>query len=611
MAHQMVACERDLEAPISTARGGARRPEAGRRAMRHYGVLVAVSGFVVVAFACFAYTRSAQPAVLKSATEKALKLELSKRKYDSAKKRVAKLHTEFDALKKQLKDQVSTLDRARGDLVKQIKGAEGAPAALQLQAAEPGTSAAFADAGADFGSAPAQTSMMDTQAPFVTHLRDAASALAAAGTTNDAADSAKHALSYTQQVASRVGDLADQSEEQAEKIVDAARLTQEAKDSMRAALEQSSQIVDYNTHAAQAVAQDSGFVTTAAQTISGYLHNIFHDSQAVHQAAVAAVKHMNDDVTAADHAVSEIEADANEAYDVLSHISAADKAATGFAKHARAAAVTAATAANGALKGERAAMVGGLKAISSAHSAKSGAQAAMEYARAAQAAVHPYIVGQAPLDVGAEPPQGVVVDGSEVEAPVADAKELVDSVVVLMQQLTNALEANGQDCDKVKQILTYYQAQMARYHVEGEGLAGKLSEEDMSLIEQYAQTQVGTFAGNLEAAVRTSATTCSLPVSAFIPDASIGIEEAAPAASTAPAASAAPEQAKPKQPKTELSGVAGARAAMAASRARKAVKRQRASKMIDSAVAAEKKRIQALRQQVHALQAEKARLHKK
>jgi len=176
---------------------------------------------------------------------------------------------------------------------------------------------------------------------------------------------------------------------------------------------------------------------------------------------------------------------------------------------------------------------------------------------------------------------------------------------VLMQQLTNALEANGQDCDKVKQILTYYQAQMARYHVEGEGLAGKLSEEDMSLIEQYAQTQVGTFAGNLEAAVRTSATTCSLPVSAFIPDASIGIEEAAPAAS------AAPEQAKPKQPKTELSGVAGARAAMAASRARKAVKRQRASKMIDSAVAAEKKRIQALRQQVHALQAEKARLHKK
>ena len=50
---------------------------------------------------------------------------------------------------------------------------------------------------------------------------------------------------------------------------------------------------------------------------------------------------------------------------------------------------------------------------------------------------------------------------------------------------------------------------------------------------------------------------------------------------------------------------------MAASRARKAVKRQRASKMIDSAVAAEKKRIQALRQQVHALQAEKARLHKK
>jgi len=36
--------------------------------------------------------------------------------------------------------------------------------------------------------------------------------------------------------------------------------------------------------------------------------------------------------------------------------------------------VTAATAANGALKGERAAMVAGLKSVASAHSAKAGAQ---------------------------------------------------------------------------------------------------------------------------------------------------------------------------------------------------------------------------------------------
>ena len=432
----------------------------------------------------------------------------------------------------------------------------------------------------------------DTTAPFVTHLRDAASVLAAAGTTNDAADAAKHALSYTQQVASRVGDLADQSEKQAEKIVDAARLTQEAKDAMRAALEQSSQIVDYNTHAAQAVAQDSGFVTTAAQTISGYLHNIFHDSQAVHQAAVAAVKHMNDDVTAADHAVSEIEADAQEAYDVLTHISAADRAATGFAKHARAAAVTAAAAANGALKGERAAMVGGLKAIASAHSAKAGAQAAMEYARAAQASVHPYIYGGAPTDYGSMPAQPEVAAGAMAGAPVAEAKELVDSVVVLMQQLTNALETNGHDCDKVRQILTYYQAQMGRYHVEGQGLAGKLTEEDMNLIEQYAQTQVGAFAGNLEAAVRVTATTCSLPVSAFIPDASIGIEEKAEPASM--------------KARTHL---LAARNSMQHVAAQKIAKSTVAAKSIDAAVAAEQHRIQELRQQVLELKAEKARLH--
>jgi len=305
---------------------------------------------------------------------------------------------------------------------------------------------------------------------------------------------------------------------------------------------------------------------------------------------------MNDDVTAADHAVSEIEADAREAYDVLQHISAADKAATGFAKHARAAAVTAATAANGALKGERAAMVGGLKAISSAHSAKAGAQAAMEYARAAQAAVHPYVYGQAPADYGGISPQassGAPVASAMAGAPVAQAKELVDSVVVLMQQLTNALETNGHDCDKVRQILTYYQAQMARYHVEGQGLAGKLNEEDMGLIEQYAQTQVGAFAGNLEAAVRTTASQCNLPVSAFIPDASIGIDE-----------SSSMEAKEPMAFKAHAS-------LLAARKAVKSKKAAHAAKSIDAAVAAEQKRIKELRDQVQALKAEKARLHSK
>jgi hypothetical protein len=596
----------DLEAPITgascQAKYGSAVPAAkGRRGPQHYAAVAAMVGIALVAFACFLYTAPVGPVMMESAAEKALKLEMSKRKYDSAKQRVARLHTEFDQLKAQLEGQVKSLDQARGDLVTEIKSAEGVPVKQKAEAETKDPLAQFASADIDFGAQP----RVDTTAPFVTHLRDAASALAAAGTTNDAADAAKHALSYTQQVASRVGDLADQSEKQAEKIVDAARLTQEAKDAMRAALEQSSQIVDYNTHAAQAVAQDSGFVTTAAQTISGYLHNIFHDSQAVHQASIAAVKHMNDDVTAADHAVSEIEADAREAYDVLTHISAADKAATGFAKHARAAAVTAATAANGALKGERAAMVGGLKAISSAHSAKAGAQAAMEYARAAQAAVHPYVYGQVPASYGAMSPQGTVVDvgAPEAGAPVAEAKDLVDSVVILMQQLTNALETNGHDCDKVRQILTYYQAQMARYHVEGQGLAGKLSEEDMSLIEQYAQTQVGAFAGNLEAAVRTTSSTCNLPVSAFIPDASIGIEE------TSSMAAKDPMSAKANVLKSELRGIAAARMAVDANRAHKSARKQKAASQIDAAVAAEQHRIAELRKQVASLQAEKARLH--
>jgi len=248
-------------------------------------------------------------------------------------------------------------------------------------------------------------------------------------------------------------------------------------------------------------------------------------------------------------------------------------------------------------------MVGGLKAISSAHSAKAGAQAAMEYARAAQAAVHPYVYGQAAQDYGSGGlmPKAAVVGAVPEEsamagAPVAQAKELVDSVVVLMQQLTNALETNGHDCDKVRQILTYYQAQMARYHTEGQGLAGKLSEEDMSLIEQYAQTQVGAFAGNLEAAVRTTAAQCSLPVSAFIPDASIGIDESSSLQAKEPSFKALKSSLRSIVKRTAAAHAAG--------------KHEQAATSIDHAVAAEQKRIKELRKQVADLKAEKARLHK-
>jgi len=250
-------------------------------------------------------------------------------------------------------------------------------------------------------------------------------------------------------------------------------------------------------------------------------------------------------------------------------------------------------------------MVGGMKAISSAHSAKAGAQAAMEYARAAQAAVHPYIFDNYNLiPKDSEAASGTA--GEESAAPVAEAKELVDSVVVLMQQLTNALESNGADCNKVKEILTYYQAQMGRYHNEGQSLAGKISEEDMNLIAQYAQTKVAAFASNLEGVVRTTASTCHMPISAFIPDASIGLEDGA--------AKAAPVEAKASTLTSELRGISAARRALAANRARKhlhaARMREVASKSIDSAVAKEQRRIKALRQQVKALKAEKARLHR-
>jgi len=547
-------------------------PKQAPRTSRSYQAVVGVIALSVCVVAVVVVTQSSSPYELEQtgSAQKALSLEMSKQKYDAAKERVKKLHAEFDALKSQLKGQLTNLNSARTDLVSQIKNAEGISAQPQAVSFD---------------------TLSGVTAPAVTHLRDAATALANAGTSKDAADAAKHALSYTQQVASRVGDLADQSEQQAERIVDAARLTHEAKDAMRAALEQSSQIVDYNTHAAQAVAQDSGFVTTAAQTISGYLHNIFHDSQAVHQAAILAVKHMNQDVESADHAVDEIEEDAKEAYEVLGHLHASDQAATGYASHAKAAATTAATAAQGALKGERAAMVGALKSIASSHSAKAGAQAAMEYARAAQAAVHPYVYGEVPKDWGAAPAAAEEEPAEEGgDAPVAEAKELVDGVVALMQQLTNALQTSGEDCDKVRQMLTYYQAQMARYHMEGQGLAGKLTVEDMELVEQYAQTQVASFAGDLEGAVRTSASTCSLPVSAFIPDASIGLEE--------------PEEAEGEEAEAKAQSVKTAQ--LHHVKARKAKKHT----VLDSAVQAEQARVKVLKEQVKQLEAEKAKLKK-
>jgi septation ring formation regulator EzrA len=49
----------------------------------------------------------------------------------------------------------------------------------------------------------------------------------------------------------QVGALVGEAESEAARIAAAGKVTDEAKSAMQAALEQSSQIVDYNTHAAQ------------------------------------------------------------------------------------------------------------------------------------------------------------------------------------------------------------------------------------------------------------------------------------------------------------------------------------------------------------------------
>jgi hypothetical protein len=208
-------------------------------------------------------------------------LEISKKKYDAAKANVKSLSDEFNKLKSQLQEQVSTLQKARTNLVSQIASVQGAPVVVshpvqnQFVMRANGPDSDEAATGEDEGLALPGNDRLS-------HLRYSAASIASAGSSADAAAASEHALHYTEQVASRVGDLADQSEEQAERIVDAARLTQvyvrfsqsciailnrlhchpltlcgslhaqEAKEAMQTALEQSSRIVDYNTHAAQA-----------------------------------------------------------------------------------------------------------------------------------------------------------------------------------------------------------------------------------------------------------------------------------------------------------------------------------------------------------------------
>mmetsp|Transcript_1814 Transcript_1814/g.4213 ORF Transcript_1814/g.4213 Transcript_1814/m.4213 type:complete len:193 (-) Transcript_1814:21-599(-) len=184
---------------------------------------------------------------------------------------------------------------------------------------------------------------------------------------------------------------------------------------------------------------------------------------------------------------------------------------------------------------------------------------------------------------------------------------MVDEVVMLMQQLTNALETSGEDCGKVEEVLTYYQAQMARYLAQGQVLYGHLDNEDIELLTQYAQTKVAPFASNLEVAVRRSSTTCSLPVSAFIPTASFSAAmAAAPKANGAVLKIKALKQelqrVQQKRKAAAIGGTGGGKLVKAVKGAAKGATKAR--KPVAMAVEQERARVSQLRAQVAQLKAE-------
>jgi len=106
-------------------------------------------------------------------------------------------------------------------------------------------------------------------------------------------------------------------------------------------------------------------------------------------------------------------------------------------------------------------------------------------------------------------PYGYGMQGS-APSPLKRAKELVDSVVVLMQHLTRSLETAGPNCQLVQGYLATYQSGMAHYRAEGVGLGNLLSDEDMNLVEQYAEVQVQSFATDLEDAMANAESYCGL-----------------------------------------------------------------------------------------------------
>eukprot|EP00960_Hanusia_phi_P067639 766673-Hanusia_phi.AAC.2 len=205
--------------------------------------------------------------------------------------------------------------------------------------------------------------LRDLKALVHRHLRSVEAGIEAARTTRDAADAAEHALGYTQHIAGEVGDIAGQAEKDADRIVEAAKLTAEARDAMRAALQQSSQIVDYNTHAAKAVAQDAGFVTTASQAVARYLNNIFHDQKAVRKASAAVMREMHYDETNAHSAAARIRKEEAELKKNVKQSRHAAEMAAQWEARAHEEAERAESASSGAMKGEQRSLQAGILSL--------------------------------------------------------------------------------------------------------------------------------------------------------------------------------------------------------------------------------------------------------
>lgn len=169
---------------------------------------------------------------------------------------------------------------------------------------------------------------------------------------------------------------------------------------------------------------------------------------------------------------------------------------------------------------------------------------AAPYAGAARGAYYPYAAGYqgfaggyyaggyAPQGYGIPPPPvtyetmmppaagaaPVALDGSA--SPLSEAKDLIDKVVVLMQDLGEQLFSSPEDCGKTTAALADYSKSMETFHSQGVAVAARLSGADMGLVEKYAEVQVSSFAGRLEESIAAAQKACGDKIKT--PDAPFG-----------------------------------------------------------------------------------------